>query len=223
MPYVIRKTDGSNFLIIQDGVVDTSTGMNLVGRSFTGYGNLLAENFVRLAENFANSTAPLNPLEGQLWYDTVAEGFKFWDGIEWKNISRRGDVGPVGPIGPIGYAGSRGDTGDPGPLGYTGSIGPSGPIGYAGSQGESSFTWGPIAPTFPKIGDRWFDTLTGAELVWVDDGNSSQWVEVSASGFVGTTGYTGSQGAPGAITVNADGGGPDSVYGGLPSIDGGVV
>ena len=46
----------------------------------------------------------------------------------------------------------------------------------------------------PVIGDRWFDTIVGAETVWTDDGDSSQWVEVAASGFVGRDGYTGSSG-----------------------------
>ena len=61
-----------------------------------------------------------------------------------------------------------------------------------GSRGESSFTYGSIPPATPVIGDRWFDSLTGAETVWTNDGDTSQWVEVAASGFVGRDGYTGS-------------------------------
>lgn len=30
-------------------------------------------------------------------------------------------------------------------------------------------------------GDRWFNTTDGIELVWIDDGNSSQWVEIVTS------------------------------------------
>lgn len=32
-------------------------------------------------------------------------------------------------------------------------------------------------PTGTTSGDRWFDTNTGVELVWIDDGDSSQWVQ----------------------------------------------
>jgi len=72
--------------------------------------------------------------------------------------------------------------------------------GYTGSQGnpgESSFAWGPTAPVQPTVGDRWFDTVNGAMTVFVADGDSQQWVEVAASGFIGVKGYTGSRGVIG--------------------------
>jgi hypothetical protein len=87
-----------------------------------------------------------------------------------------------------------------GETGYTGS---QGDLGYTGSQGESTFTWGDTAPVNPEIGDRWYDTKRGFLVVYVDDGDSLQWVEVSASGFMGQQGdmgqqgYTGSAGEPG--------------------------
>lgn len=31
-----------------------------------------------------------------------------------------------------------------------------------------------------KNGDRWFNTNTGIELVWIDDGDSSQWIQPGA-------------------------------------------
>lgn len=74
-------------------------------------------------------------------------------------------------------------------IGYTGSQ------GYTGSEGESSFTWGDTPPANPDIGARWYDTKRGYLVVYVDDGDSQQWVEVSASGFLGQQGekgYTGS-------------------------------
>ena len=84
-------------------------------------------------------------------------------------------------------------------MGYAGSQ------GYTGSKGESSFTYGPTAPVNPTVGDRWYDSLEGAELVYTDDGTSTQWVEIAASGFLGQTGYTGSGGggaaAPTAVRV----------------------
>ena len=69
--------------------------------------------------------------------------------------------------------------------------GDRGDTGYTGSLGESSFSYSDTAPLDPVEGDRWFDSETGCELVWTLDGDTAQWVEVAASGFVG---YTGSQG-----------------------------
>ena len=87
MPYVIRKTNGTNLLIIDDGYVDTSTGLNLVGRGFSGYGEQIADNFIRLLENFANSAAPVNPLEGQLWFDTTDNSLKYRSNSAWKTVT----------------------------------------------------------------------------------------------------------------------------------------
>jgi len=98
-----------------------------------------------------------------------------WDGSQWFNI---GQI-----VGPTGFTGSQG-------AGFTGSQG----VGFTGSRGESTFTWGPNPPENPDVGARWFDTVEGALSVYVDDGNSLQWVEVSASGFLGRTGFTGSTG-----------------------------
>ena len=95
----------------------------------------------------------------------------------WKFNGAGWEVVPV--QGELGYTGSQG---------YTGSVGYTGSLGYTGSQGESSFTYGPTAPSTPAVGDRWFDSEEAAELVWTNDGDSSQWVEVVSSGFVGYTG-----------------------------------
>ncbi len=54
-------------------------------------------------------------------------------------------------------------------------------------------------------GDRWFNTTTGAELVYIDDGNSSQWVEPNPGNIFDTyvTGGTYSNGV--AVFTNNSG------------------
>jgi collagen type VII alpha len=89
-----------------------------------------------------------------------------WNGVAWQAISTT-----------VGYSGS---------MGYTGSVGPA---------GESSYTTSNTAPISPLVGDRWFNTNFGVELVYTFDGNSYQWVEIAASGFMGPIGYTGSAGS----------------------------
>ena len=71
MAVIINKTDGTVLTTLQDGAVDaSSTNLSLIGRLYRNYGELVNENFVKLLENFANSSAPTTPIVGQLWYNT---------------------------------------------------------------------------------------------------------------------------------------------------------
>lgn len=71
MAYTIVKSDGTVLTTIADGTINTtSTSLGLPGRNYAGYGNSLDTNFVHITENFADTTPPPNPLEGQLWFDT---------------------------------------------------------------------------------------------------------------------------------------------------------
>ena len=112
-------------------------------------------------------------------------------------VGYTGSAGSTGTQGNTGFTGSIGSTGTQGTVGYTGSVGAgyTGSTGYTGSKGESSFTWGDTLPSSPVVGDRWYDTSNSKLVVYVNDGDSTQWVEVAASGFLGQSGYTGSAGA----------------------------
>lgn len=87
MPYEIRYTDAVNkgIITVEDGTINDETSLTFVGRNYTGYGQVVAENFLHLLENFANSTAPQRPVEGQLWYDTSVgvDQLKIYDGTNW--------------------------------------------------------------------------------------------------------------------------------------------
>jgi len=69
--YTINNTRGTILTTINDGVVDTTTTMKLIGRQYQNYGEPINENMIKLLENSANPNAPGNPLEGELWYDTT--------------------------------------------------------------------------------------------------------------------------------------------------------
>jgi len=85
MSYTVNKSDGTVLTIVGDGTVDnTSTDITLVGRRYSGYGEVLNENFVKMLESFANRTAPTNPLEGQIWYDTLEGRLKVYTGTTFK-------------------------------------------------------------------------------------------------------------------------------------------
>ena len=87
MAYTIRFSDFVNkgSIVIEDNTINQETSLNLPGRNTTAYGSSIAENFLHLLENFANSTQPLNPVEGQLWYDNTpgVDQLKLWDGTTW--------------------------------------------------------------------------------------------------------------------------------------------
>ena len=71
MAYTIVKSDGTVLTTIADGTINTtSTSLGLPGRNYAGYGQYLDTDFVHVLENFASTTPPPNPLQGQLWFDT---------------------------------------------------------------------------------------------------------------------------------------------------------
>lgn len=75
MAYTIVKSNGTVLTTIADGTINTtSTSLGLPGRNYAGYGQTLDTNFVHILENFADTTPPANPIRGQLWYNTTANG-----------------------------------------------------------------------------------------------------------------------------------------------------
>jgi hypothetical protein len=86
MSYTINNTQGTNITNLQPGTTTTVGGITLIGKNYTGYGEIIAEDFVRLLENQANSTNPSGALTGQLWYDTGENVLKAYDGSAWDRL-----------------------------------------------------------------------------------------------------------------------------------------
>ena len=86
MAYTITLTDGEIFATIADGTVNTDSSMTLVGKNWAGYGQFLDNNFIRLLENGANTSAPGDPLVGQLWWDSTVGAMKAYNGTTFKTI-----------------------------------------------------------------------------------------------------------------------------------------
>lgn len=52
------------------GINNYDTSLDLVGPGYTQYGQSIAQNFVKIVENFSGPNPPQHSIEGQLWYDT---------------------------------------------------------------------------------------------------------------------------------------------------------
>lgn len=88
MAYEISFTDRVNkgVIVVEDREInDTDTSIGFLGRQATGYGQIIAENFLHMLENFASSSPPSNPIEGQTWYDATpgVDQLKVYDGTNW--------------------------------------------------------------------------------------------------------------------------------------------
>jgi microcystin-dependent protein len=89
MPYTVNFTDSNNKtpITVFDNTSSTDTSLVFPGRNVTGYGQIIAENFLSLLENFASADQPVNPIEGQIWYDSTNGVLMLWDNTSWKAAS----------------------------------------------------------------------------------------------------------------------------------------
>ena len=86
MSYVINRFGGQQLVVLEDGTLDTSTSIGLLGRNYVGYGEVQNENFLFLLENFANGSPPARPLAGQTWYNTFTKSLNIYTGDEWSPV-----------------------------------------------------------------------------------------------------------------------------------------
>ena len=87
MAYKINNTFGTLLVTLADGTIDVATtDLTLIGKGYAGFGEKLNENLVKLLENFNNTTAPSNKVQGQLWYDKTNNQINVYTGSKWKPV-----------------------------------------------------------------------------------------------------------------------------------------
>jgi microcystin-dependent protein len=76
MSYTIQFTETNNPskqpITVQDKTLNNQTSLTFVGKNYSGYGSIISSDFLHILENFASPTAPLNPVQGQLWFNNNA-------------------------------------------------------------------------------------------------------------------------------------------------------
>jgi hypothetical protein len=88
MAYQINKTDGTVISTVADGQIDTlSTDITLIGKNYSGFGEALNENFIKILENFASTSRPTSPIRGQIWFDAAELKLKVYSGTEFLPVS----------------------------------------------------------------------------------------------------------------------------------------
>lgn len=105
MTYTVTFTNGNVYTTLGPGVIDSKLGgspggISIFGPSTVGYGQYVANNFVRLLENSASSSPPTYPIAGQLWWDTATFVLSYFDGNKFKPCSSS-ELGPTPPTSPL--------------------------------------------------------------------------------------------------------------------------
>ena len=166
MSYTITRTNASAWpqITIAPLAVDTtSTSLTLWGRGAINWGQLEQSNFVHLLENFAGPSAPLHPLDGQVWYDTSDPTNKV---LRVYNYNMTTGTGSWNVSGAAGAGTSYPTPAAVGQLWYNTTISQLMACTTIDSLGNG--TWIPVslsfisttAPAIPLLGQLWFNAST---------------------------------------------------------------
>jgi len=98
MPYSIDRYNGTTLTVVEDGTIDSTLDIKLIGKNYAGYGEVQNENFLHLLENFSGGSQPPRPISGQIWFDSDANKLKFYDGSKFRTTGGA-EISPTAPIG----------------------------------------------------------------------------------------------------------------------------
>ena len=92
MAYTVKHFDGVRSIKVYDQTVNADTNLQLLGKNFYGYGEIIAENFLQLTENFHGTTQPdvAKAIDGQLWYKSDDKLFYVFNNGAWHPLDTKG-------------------------------------------------------------------------------------------------------------------------------------
>ena len=102
MSYSIDRYNGTTLTVVEDGTIDNTLDIKLIGKNYAGYGEVQNENFVHLLENFSGSDEPTRPITGQLWYNSSSKKLQYYTATGatgWKTTGGA-ETGTTPPISP---------------------------------------------------------------------------------------------------------------------------
>jgi len=98
MAYQIDRYNNTLLTTVEDGTIDETTDIKLIGKNYAGYGEIQNENFLYLLENFNGANPPPKALSGQIWFDSSNSKLKFFDGAKFRTTGGA-EVSPTQPNG----------------------------------------------------------------------------------------------------------------------------
>lgn len=98
MPYSIDRYSGTTPVVVEDGTINSTFDIKLIGKNYAGYGEVQNENFLHLLESFSGGSEPPRPISGQIWFDSDQSKLKFYDGAKFRSTGGA-EIGGVEPTG----------------------------------------------------------------------------------------------------------------------------
>lgn len=98
MAYIVNRFNGTQLVVVEDGTIDQTTDIKLIGKNYSGYGEAQNENLLHILESFSGTTAPTKAISGQVWYDSAISKLKFYTGSAWK-VAGGAEISATEPAG----------------------------------------------------------------------------------------------------------------------------
>jgi hypothetical protein len=98
MSYSIDRYNGTTLTVVEDGTIDNTLDIKLIGKNYAGYGEVQNENFLHLLEHFSSAgpAGPQRKISGQIWFDSALKKLKFYDGNNWRTTGGA-EIGSTAP------------------------------------------------------------------------------------------------------------------------------
>lgn len=78
---------GTGAMYVDERSIVEDRSVALVGRFTEIWGEVIQQNLLNIAQNFAGPTAPASPVLGQTWFDSQSSQLKIYDGSGWIAIT----------------------------------------------------------------------------------------------------------------------------------------